>query len=260
MTRIRPIGLALVAMFAFSAFAASTASAAQGPLWSVNKKHLKAGETRLLLVTAKENFELAVVATGVKIKCTGLTLPNAASMHIEGAAPGNGGKSKEVLQFTTCTVENNGEGCEVAEGKTITTSPVVNTLGFPRGERMGPILVVFTPEANGGFTNNSVFVTVKFTGEKCLATSVPVLGQVIGEAFENGHPVEVDLTKLGTESLHGEVRFIKPGPKTIWIENGGTLKTVKTELKLAANAATLIGTALLLVDENGVPAEWGVFW
>ncbi|HEX5853584.1 MAG TPA: hypothetical protein VFY36_10880 [Solirubrobacteraceae bacterium] len=240
MNRMRLLGLALVVAGTFSA----SAEAASGPSYYVNGKSLKTGETRLALIVPKEAFVFAF--STIKIRCDGLTAPG----YIEGVALGSGGKGKETFEFTKCTVEGNGEGCEI-EGEKFVMASLTTTLGFSKAERMGPVLILFQP----------VSAIIHFTPTaKCVFSSMSVTGQFIGEAYEGGKPVEVDLTKLGIESLHGEVRFRSPGPKTIWLENGGTLKTVKTKLETGLGALTISGTELVLVDEGGILGKWGIFW
>jgi hypothetical protein len=255
MSRMKLMGLALVAIFAFSAIAATAASAAEGPFYKVNGKTLKAGETRLLLVTAKEKFFLGG-NTGPKVNCTSLTLPNAAHMSISGVAAGNGGKSDEVLKFTGCTLVANSNGTECEKvAEPIETAQVLNTLGYAGPGKTGAILVLFEPEgANGG--NSTVFVTLKFEG-KCTLASAGVRGAVIGEAFEGGSTVKVENNK---EALHGDVRFLEnAAPKTILLESGGAVTPRTTEIEFAGVKAKFAGTALILVDEGGVPVPWGVF-
>jgi hypothetical protein len=250
MNRIRLVGLGLMAVFAFSAMTAVAASAIEGPFYKVEGKTLKAGESRLLLATAKTNFVLAGGGNG--LTCTGLTLPNAAHMQIFGAAAGNGGTSNEVIEFTGCKVSEGLTGCEVLNKK-ITTEPVLNLLGYASATRGGPALVLFEPEAG------SRFVTVHFENkgaETCkFPEGVNVEGNVIGQAQVNGTPVGVP---GGTETLHGEVLFEQ---KAIWIERAGALKEAKGKLTLFGLGAKLSGTALLLVNKigGGPPLEWGVF-
>ena len=240
MHRMRLLVPALVVAGSFSA----SANATSGPSYHVNGKSLKMGETRLALIALKESVAFAFGS--IKINCHGMT----ASGYIEGVASGVGGKGGETLEFTECTVEGNGEGCSVEEGKFV-WSPLSTALGFSRSDRMGPVLVLFQP----------VSAVIHFTPTvNCIFSSLGVSGQLIGEAFQNGIPVEVDLTKSGTEMQHGEVRFKSPGPKTIWLENGGTLKTVKTKLETGFGAFIFSGTILVLVDESGVPVKWGIFW
>jgi Flp pilus assembly protein TadG len=137
MSRIRIIGLALVAVFAMSAVAASAASAAtEGPFYKVAGKRLAATETKPLKAKASKNFVLT--ASGVVITCTKLKLSSASK--IIGSTGKNPGTSEETLEFEGCTVTGNGEGCEVENGK-ITTNVVTNTLGYATKERTGKILV-----------------------------------------------------------------------------------------------------------------------
>jgi hypothetical protein len=209
---------------------------------------LGAGSTRLLLATAKEKFTLESKSVGITITCTGLTLPEAGQMQIQGVAAGNGGTSKEALEFTGCIVTGNGEPCEV-EGKKVKTATITNTLGYGNASRTGPVLVLFQPEKG---TN---FVTVKFTGVGCKFKDTPVEGSTVGAAQVGGSPVVIG--KEPEETLHGEVKF--PHVQLIFIEKEKSLKHVKAGLKAFGVASTLSGTALLLVDENGAPVKWGIF-
>jgi hypothetical protein len=245
MNRIRLLGLTLMAVFAFSAVAATVASASGPPLFAVNGKHLLPGETRLLLATAKEKFKLEAKNAAVNINCAGLTLPTPSEMQIENVA-GQGGVSRETLEFTTCTVEKNGEGCEV-EGKTIRTNLILNLLGWGNAQETGQILVLFEPESGPNF------VTVKFVGELCKFKTTAVTGTTVGGAQINGKPY---LVGQETESLHGEVNF--PHPQLIFLLTNGVLRHVKAGLNAFGVGATLTGVALLLVNEGGVSVRWGI--
>jgi hypothetical protein len=248
MNRIKLLGLALMAVFAFSAVASGAAQAQLGPFFKVEDKTLKAGETRLLLATAKANFTLESVALGETITCTALSL-QAGQDQIEG---GLVGKSKEVIHFTGCTVTGNGTQCAV-ENELIITVPVLNLLGYSNSNKTGLVLVLFEP------AKGIVVATIKYVN--CIVASQSLTGTVGALAQANGKPVEVG---VGTETVHGEVVFHK-GAKTIWIENAsGTTVENKTKLELAGIAATLQGTMLLLVDlvlanEARDPVLWGIF-
>jgi len=245
MNRIRVIGLALIAVFAFGAAAAY---ATEGPWWQVGGKRLAAGAEALLLASAKEKFVLKSSSpTKTTIICTKLTLPVANEMQIIGLASGNGGISLEVLEYKECEVENNGTGCEV-KNKSIKTSLILNLLGYGNEGKTGNVLVLFEP------ATGKVFTTIKFVGS-CTVTSLPVLGSTIGLARVGEEPVPIGNK---TETLHGEVAF--PHAETIFIERNKILKSVKAKLEAATFPATLSGVALLLVDLLGGPANpWGVF-
>jgi hypothetical protein len=188
---------------------------------------------------------------GFKIKCTALSLPVGNEMKIIGSSGKNGGRSLEALEFSGCTQEGNGgKLCKVTSGK-ITTTLVLNLLGYSNTARTGPILVLFAPD------NGTDFVTVGFTeeGEECKAKTALVEGNVVGRARANGTDVVVGTDEL--EAKHGEVNFDNVA-HTILIENGGVLTQVNSKLQFAGNAAKLEGTALLLIDSGGA-ANWGVF-
>jgi hypothetical protein len=245
---VKRIGMVLVAVFALSAVAATAASATEGPFWRVNGKTLAAGESRLLLATASKEFTLEAKNAGVKIVCKGLRLPTSGQMEIIGQGAGNGGISKEVIEFTTCVVEGNGAGCTVPGG-VIKTVPVFNLLGYSNAAKTGGVLVLFEPEIG------STFVHIPFSGE-CTIPLTTVTGTVVGAARVGGSPVLL-LPAAGIETLHGEVAF--PHPNLIFIERGGVLRHQKAGLNAFGVGATLTGIALLLVDENGVAVPWGVF-
>jgi hypothetical protein len=248
MQRIRLLGLALLAVFAFSAVVSASASAfsaATGPLFLVSGKHLRPGETRLLLATAKKKFTLESKNAAITIKCEGLTLPTASEMQIENVA-GQGGVSRETLEFTGCTVEGNGEPCEV-EGEVIRTNLILNLLGWGNAQETGQILVLFEPEKGINF------VTVKFTGASCKNKTTGVEGTSVGGAQINEKPY---LVGQEADSLHGEVAF--PHVQLIFLLTNGLLRHVKAGLKAFGVASTLNGVALLLVDESGVAVPWGI--
>lgn len=250
---VKRIGVVLVAVFAFSAVAAiGTATATEGPFFKTEGATLKEGESRLLLVTAKEPFLLSSNLSQ-KIECSSLTLPDAARMHIFGVAAGNGGTSIETLQYSGCKVIEGFAGCEVLN-KTITTVPVLNLLGYASAAKGGPVLVLFEPETNKRFVN------IAFENKGAETCTFPegalVEGTVVGQAQVNGAPVGVG---GGIEALHGEVTFTEAS-KTIWVERNKTLKSTVGKLTFAGNNAKLKGTALILVDLiGGGPVHWGVF-
>jgi hypothetical protein len=252
MSRIKLMGLALVAVFAFSAVAATVASAVEGPFWKVAGVRLVAGETRLLLATAAANFVLTA-NTSQTITCKTISLPVGSEMQIIGSPAKTGGRSLEALEFTGCTVANNGEKCLVSNGGVVKTTLVLNLLGYSTGTRTGPILVLFAPDVGKDF------VTVSFTpetGGKCTLPSALVEGNVVGLERVGGVNVEVGAHE--TETLHGEVAFAALN-KTIWLEIAGSLVSVKSAMSAFGTGAKFQGIALLLVDSEGGSVQWGVF-
>ena len=148
MNRVRALGLVLVAAFALSAAAASVTSAAtlEGPFYKVTGSRLLAGETRLLLASVKPGTTFELISAGIEIKCKALSLPVANEMQLIGSTGANAGKSLEVLHFTECTVEKNGEHCDV-ENQLILTNLIASLLGYSNSDRTGLVLVLFVPDA-----------------------------------------------------------------------------------------------------------------
>jgi hypothetical protein len=250
MTRIKLVGLALMAVFAFSAVAATAASAVEGPFYKVGGSRLLAGETRLLSASAKENFSLT--GAGVTITCTGLNLPVVNEMQIIGSTGANAGKSLEALNFTGCTTTTNGTKCDV-ENESVQTNLVSNLLGYSTATKTGPIFVLFAPDVAKDFA------TIRFkalTGGECKVPSLLVEGNVIGLARVNGANVVVGSEPA--ETLHGEVSFAGIN-KTIWMETEGTLMSLKSHMEVGGLGAKFTGIALLLVNSATGPVNWGVF-
>jgi hypothetical protein len=247
MKRTRLLGLTLTAAFAVTVVIAAAAPAVEGPFYKVNGLALLTGETRLLLASAKEKVTLEAKTIGISMNCTALKLPEATQMQIQGTGTGNADVSKEVIEFTGCTVGGNGEGCEI-ENERVKTTPVLNLLGWGNALRSGQVLVLFEP-ASG--TN---VATVKFIGIGCKFSGANIEGTWVGGVQVGGVPV---LAGAGTETLHGEVKF--PHVQLIFIERGKVLKHVKAGLKMFGVSATLTGVELLLVDEAGAPVKWGIF-
>jgi hypothetical protein len=252
MRRIKMFGLMLLAVPALSAVAVSAASATEGPFWKVGGVRLAAGETRLLLATAKEKFTLESKGVGIVITCLGTSLPAGSEMQIIGAAPGNGGTSEEAILFTSCTQTGNGEAPCAVENQEIKTTLVLNLLGYSNANRTGQVLVLFEPKVG------KTFVTVHFVGAGCKFLETAIEGTTVGGAQAGGQPVLAGLVGSEPESLHGEVKF--PHAQLIFIERGGVLKHQKAGLSAFGVASTLAGVALLLVHgTNGLPQAWGVF-
>jgi len=235
MRRIKPFGLALVAMFAFSAFVATAAQAASGPYWSNSAKQLGAGETSKLSAASKGNFVLNQAATGITITCTGLKLNEGTAV---GSSGGNSGTSNEIIEFTGCTVAGNGASCTLSKN-TITTFPLTNTLGFSSSARTGPILVLFAP------VSGTTFTEVLFTGTCNVKGTNKITGMAIGEAYVAGKVLNAGEKIL---TIKGELQFGKTA-KTVFEEHSGVLTSSKSKLELGTGGvATLTGTAVIELE------------
>jgi len=178
MRRIKPFGLALVAMFAFSAFVATAAQAASGPYWSNSAKRLGAGETSTLTATSKGSFILKQASSGITITCKTMKLNQGLAI---GSELGFSGTSQEVIEYKECEVTGNGASCKLT-GKSITTNTLKNTLGYSSAARTGPILVLFSP------VTGQVFTEIVYANNANCTTTGPqqVFGMAVGEAYVAG--------------------------------------------------------------------------
>jgi len=238
MRRIKPFGLALVAVFALSAFVATAAQAASGPYWSNSAKRLGAGETSTLTATSKGVFTLRGTSNGVTIECKALKLNEGVAI---GSQLGYSGTSREVIEYKECTVTGNGTTCALT-GKQITTSTLKNTLGYTSAARTGPILVLFSPVAA-----NEVFAVIEFANNANCTVVGPlkVLGMVIGEAYVAGKVLNAGEKILTSK---GELQFFTTA-KTMFTESAGNLVTSKSKLELGVGgAATLTGVAVIELE------------
>jgi len=237
MRRIKPFGLALVAMFALSAFVATAAQAASGPYWSNSAKRLGAGETSTLTATSKGPFILFQKTSNTTIECKSMKLNQGIAI---GSQLGYSGTSQEVIEYKECEVMGNGASCKLTS-KSITTSTLKNTLGYSSAARTGPILVLFSP------VTGEVFTTIEFANNANCTVTGPekVFGMVIGEAYVAGKVLNVGEKILTTK---GELQF-GTTLKTMFTESAGNLVTSKAKLELGVGgAATLTGTAVIELE------------
>ncbi len=238
--------LAFAMALALTALAASSAQATVGPFFKVEGNTLKAGETREALVTVKETFVLEAKTTGQVITCQGVTYSgpsfevlSSKVTHLRASA----------LEFSSCTVTGNGTKCAVQSGK-ITTTPVVGTAGYANSNRTGQILGLIEPQTGKSFGE------IKFVpeaGGSCTFSSTPASGTMIGEAFVAGKKVGVGENEI--ETIKGELHYTKSS-KSIWIENGITVKETKGRLEAFGVAVTLSGQVSIELTTH---EKWGIF-
>jgi hypothetical protein len=247
MKSLRTIGVALAALFAISAVIAVAAQGTEGPFWKVNGTRLAAGQTTLILASAKQQFVLKNAASKVKIECKALKLGEDPTFN--GSSGANAGTSKEVIEYSECTggAKEEGVNCKPQSGK-VTTTLVTNTLGYSRDTKVGSLVLVLFKPAVG-----STFTTILFEGTNCFAETTTVTGQTIGEATVNGKAIEVGSEPA--EELSGQIKFTTAG-KSILVESGGTLTNFKTGLNAFGTAATLEGEALIDLSNGN---KWGIF-
>jgi hypothetical protein len=253
-TLFRKTLICLVAVFAFSAIAATGAQAAasvKGPFYKIEKVRLQNLESREIEDVQNGN---QVLTAGTKIiTCTTLK----STGYLEGSHNENAGKSYEKIEYTGCTVTGNGSPCSVT---TPITAEVEDIQGYAEKvnahEGTGQLLTIFKPWSEA---SPLVFVEIHFTGTGCevLNTKVETTegGGVCGEDI-NGVGAHVTTTANQTEAETNEVLFPATAVKTIWLETGGNLAEAKCGLKAFGATATLSGKVKVkLVSKK----TWGVF-
>ena len=180
-TLFRKTLIGLVAVLAFSAVAASTASAHR--VWSYNGVELKVGEAKpIKVVKVVENFRLKAGTT--TITCTKVALTGGAIENITGPT----GRDKGKVDFTGCS---NGT-CKVTEPIVVkgeTTALVENT-------GKSKIYDLFTPK---GWTEekptvNGEFAEIKQTGTGCITATKVEGNGVAAEISPEGNSTTKVLT------------------------------------------------------------------
>jgi hypothetical protein len=254
MKRIRTTGVVLLALFAFTAIAA-TAAQAEGtenaPYWSIEGTRLAAGKTFEIVAKSTSAAQTLTAGTDI-VKCTSIKLkPGAVLLGSNGNEPG---KSDETLQYGGCTVTGNGEKCEV-ENKTVETEPLTNELAYAENKKS--LVIEFDP------IKGKILATLHFkieTGGKCEVTSTKVTGLVVARALtDEATPVLLELPNHVTQAES----FLLEAPSTvirhIWLITAGTGTAFETE-ELNAFGATSVytGTALIQLAVHGtaVTTKW----
>src|ERR1700689_3183687 len=175
MRRIKPLMLALLAIFAFTAIVASAAQAAatEGPWWDVSGKRLGPNQTRPGLTSAEKPVILRSAVSKVRIECQSVKFGTGAT--INGSTGKNSSSGLGISEFSNCVGGGKEESLTTCkpEGGTVTTLPTSTTVGYSEANRKGEILVLFTP------VSGTVFSTIKFTGSNCFAATTSVSGSVV---------------------------------------------------------------------------------
>jgi hypothetical protein len=268
MSRIKIMGLALVAVFAMSAIAASSASAAKtGPHWWVcekdptgkfensecNKsgtgwesKELAAGETRK--ITFKNNGNTKLKTASDLIECEKAEQTGTEN-EIIGGSPGT---DKAKIKFTKCTVVKPNLGCEVRSVQTPevpfgTIEVAVNTELVYTGtkkqaeEEKPPLGILFKTTAKGAKT----FVELEFNGLCALAGTKKIV-EATGEehgpgTVGKGGVVCKSVEKIEEYKFAHELECVEKEQTKFFYWEGGTLKEGKAGLKLGTEEAEQVG-------------------
>jgi hypothetical protein len=241
MTRIKLVGLCLVAVFAMGAFAATSAMAAPEHIYKVEGTKLEAGKTQEITSKAKTEFTLKgeEEILGVKVKsvtkCKKLKLNAGDKPVIVGGTPGK--SEKEDIEFEECSATVGGSKCSSVTVESALANNELVTIVLPAG-KAGKEGTLFTP------ASGKVFTKIKFT--KC-----GLFGNQSAEV-EGSSTALVSPEKV--EAVTGTLVYSETEEITEIEKQGGTKE--KTGLKFGGFAATINGEAEVeLVSKQ----KWGAF-
>jgi hypothetical protein len=254
MKRFRTIGLALLAVFALSAVAASAAQAVTAPFFTIGGTRLVAGKTHNFdsrALPGGEGFTLSTPTLGIKITCTSL---NVLKGVLLGSNAGLPGKDDEIAQFTGCTVTGAGTGCTVKEP--IETNPLTSELVEIDGTKE-PLGEEFKP------TTGTTFTAVHFVGAECAVAEGVVEGEVAAQNLtDSSTPEAIELGQAAKEATSWLVRFPStPITEVLLVNTKGEKETRKlTTLKTFGEPSTLEGTTLTLLANTKFEPERTAKW
>jgi hypothetical protein len=261
MKRFRLIGVALLAVFAFSVVAASAAQAEVAPSFTIGGTRLIAGRTHNIDAKAVEPFVLTGEG-GVKIECEHFGTQEGVLL---GSNPENPGKDNEVVIFSGCINPkgSNGANCHLSneeggagEVTTLTTNPlkseqVENVVNGTKGNQL---LEEFFP------ASGSRFITLLFGGE-CTVFAAIVSGQVTGESLlDTPGRGTVELGQAPQERTSWLLNFPKVPITTVWLISNGVGKLVHTEQTTLGGKSIQTGLALVLLASTKFVPEPNALW
>lgn len=233
--------LALVAMLAFGAVAATAAQAETGPFWSIEGTRLGTGATEE--VTGKAVTAQVLSAGGKVVTCQ--KVEPKAGAKIIGEATGEAGKAETTLRYSECTVTGDGTNCEVEKGEVETKALKAELVEDAATKKK--LLVDFLP------ASGKTFAELKFTkpGGECEVAATKVTGiDVLAEVLTDPGNETVELggpARGSAKSWYLEIEV--PQPTAFWLikeEKGKEVKIAKEEkLEAFGGAATLEGKALI---------------
>jgi hypothetical protein len=203
MSRMRVLLAGLLAVFAFGALTAASASALS---WKVEKKELAAKATEALKETTTLAKAVTFAGDGIEVTCTKLAAKKA---FIEGTAGG----AAEALAFTGCTVPGFTSNCEV-EKKEVKTKEVTAKLE-------AGVKITFAPKSGEEFTTLKV---INKSPEICeVASEYKVTGAVTGNA-----------TKAASELKEQPLAFTATSGSTMKVDSQAATFTGEMDLALTS--------------------------
>ena len=202
MNRMRIFGLALAAMFALSAIAA-TAAMATTDIYQIGGAKLEAGETREIKSSMKStSFVLEGTGPlGIKVvtTCTSLKLDAADDPVLLGGEPGKSGR--EAIEFSGCTATLGGSKCSSV---TVESAQTNNELVDVDAKK--ELAVLFTPASGTKFSevklkSCGIFGSQSAAVEGTTAALVPSTKEAVkGELVWNAKEEITEVLKLGSST------------------------------------------------------------
>jgi predicted TIM-barrel enzyme len=245
MRRFKLTGVALLAVFALGAVAATAAQAEEAPYWSIEGTRLAAGKTSEVTAKAVGTVTLTA-ATGV-VKCKALKVK--AGAVLLGSTAGEPGKNDETVELTECQQEKNGSEeptCKIV-GDKVTTEPLTAELAYAENKKS--LVGEITP------ASGKTLAIVHYEGSGCTATEISVKGVAVVQGWTDSGGVAGELVELGKTVTQAESWILKltgTSKTKIWLIKGGTGASVEDETTYAGTEATLGGEILTLLATNGV--------
>jgi len=260
MKRFRLIGVALLAVFAFSVVAASAAQAEVAPSFTIGGTRLIAGRTHN--IDAKAIAPFVLTGEGVKIECEHFGTEEGVLL---GSNPESPGKDNEIVVFSGCVNPPGSNGAEchlsnVAEGaetvtvlrtKPLKSEQVENVVNGTKGNQL---LEEFFP------ASGSIFIELLFGG-KCTVFAAKVSGQVTGESLlDTPGRGTVELGQAPQERTSWLLNFPAAPITTVWLISNGVGKLVHTEQTTLGAKSIQTGVALVLLASTKYVPEPSALW
>ena len=241
MRRMKLVGMAIMAVFALSAFvvAPAFASSETNPYWVTEGSALTGSGA--ITGSANGNQELtsalAKTITCKKVEGVGAEIFNGSEsgkLH---------GEDSETLKYTeceygtekTCTVGTKGKSTP----GTIETQALKSQLAYKEKKEAEKEEVTETDTLTIFKPSGSAFVELEFNGTGC-----PLLSNVTVEGSVSVNNTETPLKELNTHGLEAPATAIKAG----WVNKGGKSEEIKTSLKAFGSTAGYIGKSFALLS------------
>jgi len=236
MTRIKLVGLCLIAVFAFGAVAVSQASAAEyiykvGGTKLEGNKEIRSSAKKEFVLRGKGTFEAEAVT-----KCKALKLNEGEKPVIVGGKPGR--SEKELVEFNECSATIAGAKCSSVTVSNVPTKNEIVTVAAPTSLK-GRLASLFTPATGTEFSK------VAFT--KC-----GILGNQ--SATVTGNAAALD----EPEKVEGKVGVLNYPAASSAITEVETSSGGKIKVKLESNSKTASIEGEANVELVG-GENWGVF-